>query len=562
MAKLLDAFYFSLGLDKTNYDKGRAEAKAESADLVDSIQSDNDAIEKSDRKRSESDQKQHRDGQERRKQTRESFASVKREVVGFMAVLVGANSLRDYVATTTTSIAQMGRAAKIAGLETRDMAAFGKVIERNGGQAETARASLSRLAQTMNDWKTLGIIDPNTLTAFSRIGAQASDDPMEVYRKFAAWAEGQAPGLANQTGQWLGFDEAAIDQAMKGVRAYDTALADAYRSTPSEKQTKEVQELLRAWKDLTQGFKGAADEILYDLAPMLTKVLDFVSNGIRDFPELTKAVVGLGAAFLALGGINVTTGVLGLMTGAGGRAAGGAAGAAAGAASGGFWGAAARWFPWLGAAVGILWPDQANAGEAEAMERIRARGGNGDVPKDVAGRRDHARRFFMSKGWSAAEADGIVAGMIAENGKLDPLAANRAGGGRGAWGLGQWRGSRLDDFKARYGRDVWNSSFDEQIDFIDFELRQGKEQRAGRKMKGRSSRGVLESYILDYMRPAAGYETTSDLERGNRALQNMTTIGTVNIYATPGTDGAQVARDFKNEMRQPSLADWGNTGTM
>lgn len=120
---------------------------------------------------------------------------------------------------------------------------------------------------------------------------------------------------------------------------------------------------------------------------------------------------------------------------------------------------------------------------------------------------------LMRRGFTAAQARGVAAGIAAEASN-NPVAFNPKGGGNGAYGLGQWRGPRLAELRKRYGS---APSVEQQLDFLAYELRGG--DAGGKKVLSKADEvAVLHSYIHDFMRPAKGYETTSDMKRGLSAL--------------------------------------------
>jgi len=130
--------------------------------------------------------------------------------------------------------------------------------------------------------------------------------------------------------------------------------------------------------------------------------------------------------------------------------------------------------------------------------------------KNVEGNAKQAYDFFIKKGYSKEQAAGIVAGMHAES-KLDPNAVNPDSK---AHGIGQWLGSRRTDFKNKFGKDITKSTFQEQLEFMEWELN-NTEKKAGDKIKKASKAGeALDSYITKFMRPAKGLETSGDLRRG------------------------------------------------
>jgi hypothetical protein len=68
-----------------------------------------------------------------------------------------------------------------------------------------------------------------------------------------------------------------------------------------------------------------------------------------------------------------------------------------------------------------------------------------DLPQNAI----RAYRFLTDKGLSGAQASGVVGNLMAESyPELRANAFNPEGGGQGAYGIAQWRGSRLDDLNA------------------------------------------------------------------------------------------------------------------
>jgi hypothetical protein len=88
--------------------------------------------------------------------------------------------------------------------------------------------------------------------------------------------------------------------------------------------------------------------------------------------------------------------------------------------------------------------------------------------------------FFVASGWSKAQAAGLIGNIDLESG-FDPKATNPSSG---AFGLCQWLGDRKTAFVARFGHSIEQSTFDEQLQFVNFELRQGNETKAGEALAG------------------------------------------------------------------------------
>jgi hypothetical protein len=193
--------------------------------------------------------------------------------------------------------------------------------------------------------------------------------------------------------------------------------------------------------------------------------------------------------------------------------------------------------------------------------------GKDDLPpaqKNAAAKKD-AMSFFMSKGWTKEQAAGIVANLKAES-AMNPSAV---GDGGRAYGLAQWHPDRQANFKKWAGKDIRESTAEEQMGFVNYELRYGKESKAGRRLQEtKTAREAAEIFSKYYERPKD--ERGEMIKRGNMAEQiirpsklepqkgkgeplgNRTTsvennIGQITI-TTNATDSRGVAQGLANSM--------------
>ena len=104
----------------------------------------------------------------------------------------------------------------------------------------------------------------------------------------------------------------------------------------------------------------------------------------------------------------------------------------------------------------------------------------GDKKAAQAANSQKAIEFFKSQGWTEEQARGIVANLIQES----SLNASAVGDSGAAFGIAQWHKDRQEDFRKWAGHDIRESNLMEQLAFVDFELRRGKWQSAGKKIKG------------------------------------------------------------------------------
>jgi hypothetical protein len=106
---------------------------------------------------------------------------------------------------------------------------------------------------------------------------------------------------------------------------------------------------------------------------------------------------------------------------------------------------------------------------------------------------------LMGMGWSRAQAAGIAANIQRES-----QGNEKAVGDKGqAYGLAQWHPDRQAAFAKWAGKDIRASSRDEQLAFINYELRQGGEQGAGGALaKARNAAEAAAIVSRQYERPA------------------------------------------------------------
>ena len=109
---------------------------------------------------------------------------------------------------------------------------------------------------------------------------------------------------------------------------------------------------------------------------------------------------------------------------------------------------------------------------------------------------------FKSMGWGSAPAAGLAASVIREsNGN-----PNAVGDGGKAYGIGQWHPDRQAEFTRVFGKSIKGSSLDEQLNFMNYELKAGNEQGAGRKLASANDAYSAGSIVSKY------YERPADKE--------------------------------------------------
>lgn len=125
------------------------------------------------------------------------------------------------------------------------------------------------------------------------------------------------------------------------------------------------------------------------------------------------------------------------------------------------------------------------------------------------GSAEKAMQILMGKGWTKEQAAGIAANLQAESG----FKTNAVGDSGKAMGIAQWHPDRQRKFKEVFGKDLSSASFEEQMNFVDWELR-NTEKAAGEKIMAANSSGqaaaATERY---YERSALGLRGGVQAER-------------------------------------------------
>jgi len=126
---------------------------------------------------------------------------------------------------------------------------------------------------------------------------------------------------------------------------------------------------------------------------------------------------------------------------------------------------------------------------------------SGGTPSTLQGREDEAMGYFMSQGWSRAQAAGIVANLEVESAHtLDPH-IQQFGGGPG-YGIAQWEGPRQAQFQQVMGKDIHNASYGEELQFVQWELTH-TESSAGNALRSQTNAyNAGMSVLNNYERPA------------------------------------------------------------
>lgn len=534
MADTIDAFVVSLGLDPSNYNREIRKYR-------------------DDRKRlAEEDQKYDRQSQDGSKRQVEALRSLRNETTGFLLTLAGASSVGSFFSQMVSGAADTGRLAQNLGIATERVGVWEAAVKRAGGTAEGAQSAL-RLMSSLFQQNRLGILDPGTQGDLMGLGiSKLSQDPeqnlMAISQASTRMDRQQFVARASR----LGLDQGTINVLAEGPDKLRATLREMEKlNVTTEAQAEEARKLEKAWQDTSDTLKTLVRPALFEA---VTELNDFTSKLLK-FAELLKgwefrdpwevikeAFAGAANPQERPSGVTFSE----------------------------------RPLPWYQR----LWNTitrQTTPGQSTPSPMAQGLGGGGNTPVDRTGRAATAERFWRAKGFTAEQARGITAAMVAENGKLSPGELNPVGGNLGAYGLGQWRGSRQRALRNRYGP---NPTFEQQLEFMHSEMYSADGKWAGHEIRSAASADSAARSMIDrFYRPGAG--TAGDYRRagnyiggkgfaasarpGNRTSNRTnnstqtTYVGTIEIR-TDGKSADQIAKDMRNELAKRGLTTQANTG--
>jgi hypothetical protein len=148
-------------------------------------------------------------------------------------------------------------------------------------------------------------------------------------------------------------------------------------------------------------------------------------------------------------------------------------------------------------------------------------GGPTSVPKFAAGTsQQQAMDYFIKQGWTKEQAAGIVANLAVETGGT--FNARAVGDSGQAYGIGQWHPDRQANFRRVFGHDIKESTYAEQLAFVQWELT-NTESNAGKRLKAAASSLQAGGVVSQF------YERPRDVQ-GNIALRGRRAAGIAATY--------------------------------
>ncbi len=489
---------------------------------------------------------QHDDAGRRR--IEEDVDSITKRLFGLGAAIEGAVAAMA-VATVkfADSFERLYYSSQRTGAAIKNIKAFQYAIAQTGGTAQGAQSTLEGFARFLRSTPAAGQFLANLGVSTTSKGRlrDTVDILQDVGDRLRAMPFYQAKQYANL----LGIDEDTLIALSRGMGRFRNEYEQMYAAAGvnSEEIGAKSAMFMQGVRRLLEVLGLLKDKVLGDLIDRYgPRLEEFTQYVLKNLPLISDKILAIADAFLtmadyigkgadAIGGWQ-TVGALVLTYFSTKWLAGmlGAIGTVTGSAGlGGL--AAMIGLPVASGVVGYgagssLYDNKIAGTEfgdklGEGIAKFLAAWGSGTA-KDALVRNGAAGPgnagavvdFFRRAGWSQEQATGIAANLQQESG-FNPQARNG-----NAVGLAQWLGPRKEEFARLFGHSLEDSSFNEQLQFIQHELTRGGEQRAGQLLRGATTAGEAAGIVSRYYeRPGDGDAEASRRARMAEELQTRLT---------------------------------------
>ncbi len=489
------------------------------------------------------------------KQQAESLSKVRNELLGILAAYVGFRALGTMGKQTIEADTSVERKSQVLGVDPATLNAWEMALRKIGvsaGEVEDAFRTTNQIQQQIAQGSQEVI---SKFTEFAKVVATqapgvhvdtakllnrrlTSEQRLMELSKIAQQMSVKDAALALAK---LGYSEDIARALHEGNISLAASLQHARALDPQFRQAAETSnQISMQWAELENRFKGVKDTILTKLGPAIEWILSQLEKlgayGARHIGEVEAAVGALGLAFGALSAKSIAGAILkiGELTGGLGTATTALGKLAAGLGNAGLWAAGIVTAGLIGWKMGEELSDHFSQATKEkigkSIAEVLAFFGNKDAKEalalntraNVAGRTSsgrissgrissgHAAQVrtggvsavdvaqLESMGWSYAQAVGIVANIQRESsGNIKEPGDNGQ-----AYGLAQWHPDRQAAFAKWAGHGIHQSTRQEQLGFINYELRHGEAGAGARLARAKTAEDAAAIVAQYYERPA------------------------------------------------------------
>ncbi len=282
MATVIDSLVVLLGLDASNYKKGRETAEKETAETARKAQASADAITK-------------------------SLTEVGRTVASLFLGFESASGLTKWLGGLNAGEAQLGRTAANIGMSAHELNKWGSAVTLAGGSAADAQGAFSQLTKDFQTMST-GAGPPSALLELLRNrGVNIRDQNGALRNQGQIFEEladktaqyGRAYQITMFTAAGLSQGEAEYLAQSKELRADQLRLAEQNNNV-DEDSVRKAQELQEYWRNIQLQIEGAGQKVLLTLTPYIKDAFLTVQNLMAAFKD-NGGLTAVGSAVTVIG---------------------------------------------------------------------------------------------------------------------------------------------------------------------------------------------------------------------------------------------------------------------
>jgi hypothetical protein len=267
MASVIDTFLVAVGLDVSAYNSGMKSAEGS----LKKFGENNDA------------QKKRLD--EQSKAMAAGFNKVKQELIGLVAVAMGAKGVKEFFSNMITGQAALGRVANNLGMSAKSLDAWGAAAESVGGSADGMRASMQAMQSGFEAFK-LGENSP-VVNAFQALKVRITDTngkirPMrDLMLDLSAAMKGHSAQDQIRIARDLGLDDGTLNLLRMGRDDVSSVVDQMERASKvSDESTANAAKAQASWNRLKHELMGVGQAIFDYTIPAITKATDSLADNI------------------------------------------------------------------------------------------------------------------------------------------------------------------------------------------------------------------------------------------------------------------------------------------
>lgn len=266
MATVIDSLVVLLGLDASNFKKGRETAEKETTETARKSKAAADDITK-------------------------SLTEVGRTIAGLFLGFESISGFAKFLGTLNSGEAALGRTAANIGMSAHELNKWGNAVKLAGGDAADAQGAFSQLTEDFQKMATTG--DQSKLLEFLRArGVNIRDengalrDQGEIFEELADKTEQYGRQYQATHFKEIGLSQGEINYLTQSKALREDQLRLAERNNGvNEKSVADAQALQEYWRNIGTQIEAAGQKFLSTITPAIRDALALVTRMFDEFKD-------------------------------------------------------------------------------------------------------------------------------------------------------------------------------------------------------------------------------------------------------------------------------------